>query len=67
MELKIEGMMCQHCVMHVTKALEGVEGVSDVKVSLEENNAKLNADISKLAELKAAVEEAGYQVVGVNF
>ena len=67
MELKIEGMMCQHCVMHVRKALEGVEGVSDVNVSLEENNAKLNADISKLAELKAAVEEAGYQVVGVNF
>ncbi len=67
MELKIEGMMCQHCVMHVRKALEGVEGVSDVAVSLEENNAKLNADITKIAELKAAVEEAGYKVVGVDF
>ena len=67
MELKIEGMMCQNCVKHVKKALEGVEGVSDVNVSLEENNAKLNADISKLAELKAAVEEAGYEVIGVNF
>ena len=23
--LKVEGMMCQHCVAHVKKALEGVE------------------------------------------
>ena len=31
--LKVTGMMCQHCVAHVTKALEGVEGVSKVEVS----------------------------------
>ena len=34
-ELKVEGMMCQNCVKHVTKALEGVPGAEDVSVSLE--------------------------------
>ena len=29
---KIEGMSCQMCVKHVTKALQGVEGVSEVEV-----------------------------------
>lgn len=33
--LKIEGMMCNHCVMHVTKALEGVSGVAKADVNLK--------------------------------
>ena len=27
--VKVEGMMCQHCVAHVKKALEGVDGVEE--------------------------------------
>lgn len=64
--LSIEGMMCDHCVMHVTKALEGVEGVSDVKVSLEGKSATLEAAPSVTDEqLKAAVADAGYEVTNV--
>ena len=33
--LKIEGMMCMHCVAHVKKALSEIDGVSNVEVSLE--------------------------------
>ena len=33
--LKIEGMTCQHCVSHVTEALEGVAGVASAKVNLK--------------------------------
>ena len=38
--LKIEGMMCQHCVKHVKNALEGA-GAVDVVVSLEEKQATI--------------------------
>jgi Cu2+-exporting ATPase len=60
--LKVEGMMCQHCVAHVTKALEGVEGVSDVHVSLDDASATLEADAQVTDdELLAAVKDAGYR------
>ena len=39
--LQIEGMMCQHCVMHVQKALAAVPGVEETGVSLEEKSAKV--------------------------
>ena len=37
--MKIEGMMCPHCQAAVTKALNGVEGVTEANVSLEEKAA----------------------------
>ena len=37
--LVVEGMMCQHCVAHVTKALSGVAGVRDVAVDLDAGTA----------------------------
>ena len=61
-KLNVEGMMCEHCVAHVTKALEGVKGVKNVRVSLEEGTAVLDAGllVSDKA-LVAAVEDAGYK------
>lgn len=59
----VEGMTCQHCVHHVTMALSEVKGVNDVKVSLAEKTALVNSDDSVSFEvLKAAVEDAGYQL-----
>ena len=64
--LKIEGMMCNHCVMHVQKALAAIPGVADVTVSLEDKSAKVkhSGDVSD-AVFKAAVEEAGYQLAEI--
>ena len=60
--LNVTGMMCQHCVAHVTKALEGVAGVSSVSVSLENGTATVEAaeDVTDEA-LVAAVVDAGYE------
>ena len=60
--LKIEGMMCNHCVMHVQKTLAAVPGVAGVSVSLDEKNAKvkLNQDVADEV-FKTAIEDAGYQ------
>jgi len=60
--LTIEGMSCQHCVMSVKKAIEGISGVSSVDVSI--GNAKVTFDGSKTNrdEIAKAVVNAGYKV-----
>ena len=60
-ELKVEGMMCEHCVAAVKKALEGAGG-HEVEVSLDEGKATLEVGlITKDEKLVKAVEEAGYK------
>ncbi len=62
--LKIEGMMCQHCVARVTKALQAVEGVSEVEVRLKKKTAVVTLSQEVFDEqLSAAVVEAGYEVI----
>ena len=63
-KIMIEGMMCQHCVAHVTKALTGLPGES-ATVSLEGKCATVSGPATD-EELKKAVEEAGYQVVSIQ-
>ena len=62
-ELKIEGMMCQHCVRHVTDALQAVEGVEKADVDLKKKRAvvTLSAPVGDDV-LAAAVTQAGYEV-----
>lgn len=64
--LNIEGMSCEMCVKHVTEALKGTNGVKKAKVSLESKTANVTYDDSKtdVAQMSAAVKEAGYQVAG---
>ena len=60
-KLKVEGMMCQHCVKHVKEALEGVCGVASADVDLESGTAVAHSDASVSDEaLLAAVRDAGY-------
>jgi len=63
--VKIEGMMCMHCVAHVKKALSAMEGVSAVEVSLEENQAVITSEVEIADEaIKAVIEDAGYTYLG---
>lgn len=64
--LQIEGMMCPHCVAHVTQALTKIPGV-DAQVSLENKEAvcTLTQDVS-VQQLTDAVTEAGYSVTEVK-
>lgn len=63
----IEGMMCAHCTGRVQKALEAIEGVESVSMSLEEKSAEvmLTKEISDDV-LKMAVTDAGYEVVNIQ-
>lgn len=66
-KLLIEGMSCMHCVMHVTEALKEIDGVSGVNVDLKGKNAvvELSSDVTD-EQFKAAIEDAGYDLVGVE-
>ncbi|MGE5498946.1 MAG: heavy-metal-associated domain-containing protein [Syntrophothermus sp.] len=60
--LKIEGMSCNHCVMHVKKELSKLDvNIRDVQIG----SADVEYDESKITrdDLKKAVDEAGYKVI----
>jgi copper chaperone len=63
----IEGMSCGHCVAHVKEALEELTGVEAVEVNLKEKLAKVDVlDTVTDAQIKAAIDEVGYEVVSIK-
>ena len=67
MEITVKGMMCAHCEAHVKEALEKINGVEEATANHEANlvTLKTSADVAE-ADLKAAVEAAGYEFVGIK-
>ncbi|NCA98793.1 MAG: copper chaperone [Clostridia bacterium] len=64
--LKIGGMSCQHCVAHVTQALQELPGVTTVTVDLASGRATLEIEEAyfNLDEAAEAISEAGYDFLG---
>ncbi len=67
-EIFVEGMTCSHCIASVTQELSALDGVHEVGVELNPSGAstviilsieKLDAD-----RVRAAIDEAGYSLVG---
>lgn len=65
LQLNIQGMTCSGCVNSITGVLQKIPGVASVDVSLEQNRATViyNPAQAKPAQFKAAIEEAGFDVV----
>lgn len=64
--IKVEGMMCNHCEMHVKESLEKVKGIETATPSHEKGTVVLNLskDVSESA-LEKAVKKAGYTFAGI--
>ena len=60
--LQIEGMSCSHCVGAVTKAVKQVDAGATVDIDLASKTVKV-ASSGALEQIKAAIAEAGYDVV----
>ena len=60
--IKVEGMMCKHCKAHVEKACKGVEGTVDAVVDLAAKNVTVTGT-ADVEALKAAIVEAGYEII----
>jgi copper chaperone len=61
--VKISGMTCRHCVMAVTRALGGIDGIRDVRVDLEKGEAAFTEEKSiDRALIRERIVEAGFDV-----
>lgn len=60
----VRGMTCGGCVQSVTRVLRAFPGVVEVEVSLERQEARVRFDASQAtsAALRAAIEQAGFEV-----
>ena len=62
-KIKIQGMSCQHCVAAVTRALNNLGGLKEVKVDLGKGEASFeNAGQVPHEKVSRAIEEAGFKV-----
>ena len=61
----VSGMTCAHCVMSVTEEITAIDGVTDVAVDLPTGAVDVTSEGPlDAAQVRAAVEEAGYALVG---
>jgi copper chaperone len=61
----VSGMTCAHCVMSVTEEITALDGVTDVAVDLPTGAVAVTSERPlDTAQVRAAVEEAGYALVG---
>lgn len=63
--IKIKGMSCEHCVMHVKNELGAIPNakILNVKIGLAELEVDETTDNSTLV---ATIKEAGYEVISIN-
>ena len=65
--LHIEGMMCAHCVKHVTDALNALDGVNVLTVDLKKKIAEVSLEKETSDEtLKKAIADAGYELKKID-
>jgi copper chaperone len=58
----VPGMSCQHCVVAITDEVGQVDGVESVDVALETKRVTVQGRDLDDAALRAAIDEAGYEV-----
>ena len=60
----VDGMSCEHCVHAITSEVTQVTGIETVTVDLDAKAVTVNGDPIDDAAIRAAIDEAGYTVVG---
>jgi copper chaperone CopZ len=61
----VKGMTCGHCRDAVTEEVQQVPGVQGIEVDLAAGRLTVRGEDVSDAAVRAAVDEAGYEVVGV--
>ena len=62
LNLKIDGMGCEHCIKSVREALEGINGVKVLDVKIGSAEVETEND-SVLNEIREKLDDAGYDLV----
>jgi len=58
----VTGMTCGHCAAAVTSEIETIEGVTGVHVDVESGRVDVDGEGFTDAQVREAVDEAGYAV-----
>jgi len=57
---RVDGMHCEHCVMHVKSSVGQIPGVTATELSLDDGLLRVESDVPiDFEAIEAAVEEAG--------
>jgi Cu+-exporting ATPase len=66
--VKVGGMMCATCVQTIEAALQALPGIVSAVVNLGTEKAYVtyNPSISGIDDIKKAIEDAGYQYLGIS-
>jgi Cu+-exporting ATPase len=66
--VKVGGMVCASCAQVIEMSLTGLDGVYDARVNLATENAYIsyNPALVTISDIKAAIEDAGYQYLGIE-
>lgn len=59
----VTGMTCAHCVSAVSSEVGGVAGVESVEVDLATGSVTVQGEGFADEQIRAAVDEAGYELV----
>ena len=62
LNLKIDGMGCEHSIKSVREALEGISGVKVIDVKIGSAEVEAEND-SVLNEIREKLDDAGYDLV----
>jgi len=65
LRFQVPGMTCGHCVNAVQTELASVPGVQRVEVDLESKNVVVTGSSIDTQAVIAAVDEAGFEAVGI--
>jgi copper chaperone len=65
-DLKIQGMSCSHCTMHVKNALEGIDGLEVEEVQIGSARVWYDDAIVTNEAIAAKIDEAGYKLVSIQ-
>jgi copper ion binding protein len=60
----VDGMSCDHCVNAITTEVTRITGVTDVAVDLDAKTVSVTGEPVDDDAVRAAIDEAGYTVVG---
>jgi copper chaperone CopZ len=58
----VPGMSCEHCRAAITKEVAAVDGVASVTVDLERKLVTVGGEGVSDADVRAAIDEAGYDI-----
>lgn len=63
-KILVDGMSCQHCVMRVKKAVEGLAGVGDLAVEVGQVTVTFDESKVQQKDIEEAIVKSGYKIKG---